>query len=54
MTLVPAVLALLKHRAWWLPRWLDRIVPNVDVEGEKLRTALDEQPAAPEPVAARR
>jgi RND superfamily putative drug exporter len=42
MTLVPAVLALLKHRAWWLPRWLDRIVPNVDVEGEKLRTVLDE------------
>ena len=52
MTLVPAVLALLGRRAWWLPRWLDRIVPNVDVEGEKLRTVLEEeQPAAPaEPV----
>jgi RND superfamily putative drug exporter len=52
MTLVPAALALLGRRAWWLPRWLDRIVPNVDVEGEKLRTAED-RTAAPEPVSAR-
>ncbi|MEU1131300.1 MMPL family transporter [Streptomyces sp. NPDC005900] len=37
MTLVPAVLALLGHRAWWLPRWLDRWVPHVDVEGESLQ-----------------
>ncbi|WPO70851.1 MMPL family transporter [Streptomyces sp. KN37] len=37
MTLVPAVLALLGHRAWWLPRWLDRWVPRVDVEGESLQ-----------------
>ncbi|MFE2985549.1 MMPL family transporter [Streptomyces sp. NPDC059262] len=39
MTIVPAVLALLGKRAWWLPKWLDRILPNVDVEGEGLRTA---------------
>ncbi|MEV0317203.1 MMPL family transporter [Streptomyces sp. NPDC050658] len=37
MALVPAVLALLGRKAWWLPRWLDRAVPNVDVEGEGLR-----------------
>jgi len=42
MALVPAVLALLGKRAWWLPRWLDRALPNVDVEGEGLR-ALDEK-----------
>ncbi|MGK9463538.1 MMPL family transporter [Streptomyces sp. G6] len=36
MTLVPAVLALLGHRAWRLPRWLDRWVPHVDVEGQGL------------------
>ncbi|MFF0633599.1 MMPL family transporter [Nocardia sp. NPDC004151] len=36
MTLVPAVLALLGDRAWWLPGWLARILPNVDVEGESL------------------
>lgn len=50
MTLVPAVLALLGRAAWWLPRWLDRAVPNVDVEGEKLRTELDRRPAEPAPV----
>ncbi|MFF4131942.1 MMPL family transporter [Streptomyces mirabilis] len=39
MAIVPAVLALLGKKAWWLPRWLDRALPNVDVEGEGLRTA---------------
>ncbi|WP_351233550.1 MMPL family transporter [Streptomyces sp. NPDC002133] len=37
MAIVPAVLALLGHKAWWLPRWLDRVLPSVDVEGEQLR-----------------
>jgi RND superfamily putative drug exporter len=37
MTLVPAVMALLGRSAWYLPRWLDRLLPNVDVEGESLR-----------------
>ncbi|MEU6847457.1 MMPL family transporter [Streptomyces sp. NPDC046716] len=41
MAIVPAVLALLGERAWWLPKWLDRILPHVDVEGE----ALDHLPA---------
>ncbi|MEU2547548.1 MMPL family transporter [Streptomyces roseolus] len=36
MAIVPAVLALLGHKAWWLPKWLDRALPNVDVEGEGL------------------
>ncbi|MFC9468643.1 MMPL family transporter, partial [Streptomyces coelicoflavus] len=36
MTLVPAVLALLGRSAWRLPRWLDRLVPDLDVEGERL------------------
>ncbi|MFI9017460.1 MMPL family transporter [Streptomyces griseus] len=40
MAIVPAVLALLGKRAWWLPRWLDRALPNVDVEGEKLQKQL--------------
>lgn len=39
MAIVPAVLALLGKRAWWLPRWLDRALPNVDVEGEKLQSS---------------
>ncbi|WP_141747715.1 MMPL family transporter, partial [Streptomyces nanshensis] len=37
MAIVPAVLALLGKAAWWLPRWLARIVPNVDIEGEALQ-----------------
>ncbi|MFC8537008.1 MMPL family transporter [Streptomyces sp. NPDC057249] len=45
MAIVPAVLALLGKRAWWLPRWLDRALPNVDVEGEGLRKELDEPSA---------
>ncbi|MGC9381002.1 MMPL family transporter [Streptomyces sp. MH13] len=36
MAIVPAVLALLGERAWWLPKWLDRILPRVDVEGQAL------------------
>jgi putative drug exporter of the RND superfamily len=41
MAIVPAVLALLGRRAWWLPKWLDRALPNVDVEGEGLRTQTE-------------
>jgi RND superfamily putative drug exporter len=49
MTIVPAVLTLLGRAAWWLPAWLNRLLPNVDVEGEKLRHLLDEpQEAEPE------
>ncbi len=40
MAVVPAVLALLGRSAWWLPRWLRKLLPNVDVEGEGLRTQL--------------
>ncbi|MEU4067325.1 MMPL family transporter [Streptomyces wedmorensis] len=42
MAIVPAVLALLGHKAWWLPKWLDRILPNVDVEGEGLAASTGE------------
>jgi RND superfamily putative drug exporter len=38
MTIVPAVLSLLGRTAWWLPRWLDRLLPDVDVEGARLVT----------------
>ncbi|MEU0424818.1 MMPL family transporter [Streptomyces canus] len=44
MAIVPAVLALLGHRAWWLPKWLDRALPKVDVEGEGLRMEKDADP----------
>jgi len=50
MTIVPAVMILLGKAAWWLPRRLDRILPDVDVEGEKLRHQLDS--AATQPIVA--
>ena len=57
MTIVPAVMYLLGEKAWWLPRWLDRILPDVDVEGAKLRkpgtTTADVAEPEPEEVAAR-
>ncbi|WP_292824119.1 MMPL family transporter [Microbacterium sp.] len=36
MLLVPAIMHLLGESAWWVPKWLDRIIPNVDVEGSAL------------------
>jgi RND superfamily putative drug exporter len=36
MCLIPALMYLMGEKAWWLPKWLDRVVPNVDVEGESL------------------
>ncbi|WP_327416919.1 MMPL family transporter [Streptomyces sp. NBC_01233] len=50
MALVPALFALLGRSAWWLPRWLDRLLPNMDVEGEKLNHVL----GAPIPAQQRR
>ncbi|CAI6043975.1 MMPL family transporter [Cohnella sp. JJ-181] len=40
MALVPAVMALFGNAAWKLPRWLDRMLPNLDVEGDKLLAKL--------------
>ncbi|MEU1985183.1 MMPL family transporter [Nocardia sp. NPDC019395] len=37
MTVVPAVLALVGDKAWWLPKWLDRILPDLDVEGRNIQ-----------------
>jgi RND superfamily putative drug exporter len=39
MTLVPAALALLGQRSWWLPRWLDRVLPSLDIEGAGVQQA---------------
>ena len=41
MTLTPAVMTLLDKTAWYLPRWLGKVLPNVDIEGEKLLAALN-------------
>ncbi|WP_328334124.1 MMPL family transporter [Kribbella sp. NBC_00382] len=54
MTIVPAVMALLGRSAWWLPRWLDRLLPDVDVEGEKLRKTFEPEVPEREPELASR
>ena len=36
MALIPALMYLLGEKAWWLPAWLDRLLPDVDVEGTSL------------------
>jgi RND superfamily putative drug exporter len=44
MLLVPATMELLGDRNWWLPRWLDRILPHLDVEGPSTEGAGDAEP----------
>ncbi len=51
MVLIPALLFIFGDAAWWMPKWLDRIVPKVDVEGETLasvRMAIAIEPVAEE------
>jgi putative drug exporter of the RND superfamily len=38
LVLVPASMELLGDRNWWLPRWLDRVLPHLDVEGSSAST----------------
>jgi RND superfamily putative drug exporter len=45
MALIPALMHLMGEKAWYLPTWLDRILPNVDVEGEQLERPHMSQPA---------
>jgi RND superfamily putative drug exporter len=42
LLLVPAALRLLGRAAWWLPRWLNRLLPDLDVEGAKLHKATSQ------------
>jgi RND superfamily putative drug exporter len=49
MLLVPATMELLGDRNWWLPRWLDRILPDIDVEGHAEPVVPEEEPG-PVPV----
>jgi RND superfamily putative drug exporter len=47
MVLVPAVMSLLGSHAWWIPRWLDRLLPQLQLEG-----SADEPEPTPETSAA--
>jgi RND superfamily putative drug exporter len=48
MVLVPSTMELLGDRNWWMPRWLDRLLPRIDVEG----SSPAEPELAAEPLAA--
>jgi RND superfamily putative drug exporter len=45
--LVPAVMVLLGKRAWWLPRWMDRLVPHISIEGEEYFAERDANVGGP-------
>lgn len=45
MTVVPAVMSMLGDRAWWLPRRLGRVLPDLDIEGEQLNRRLEHERA---------
>ena len=55
LLIIPAVMHLLGSAAWWIPKWLDRILPNVDVEGASLErshpSVVAENEPRPEPEA---
>jgi RND superfamily putative drug exporter len=44
--LVPAVMVILRGRAWWMPRWLERTVPRISIEGEGYFAKRDAEKAA--------
>ncbi|QRZ61938.1 MMPL family transporter [Rothia sp. ZJ932] len=44
MTLIPALMHLLGEKAWWFPEWLDKLLPDLDVEGTKLEEQMTAAP----------
>ena len=47
LLLVPATMELLGSRNWWIPRWIDRILPTIDVEGEHHVAGTSSEPKVP-------
>ena len=43
MIFVPAVMSMFGDKIWWLPKWLDKILPDLDIEGEKLLQELEKE-----------
>ena len=43
LTLTPAILTMAGKAAWWVPKWADRFLPTIDIEG----TQLDEEKGKP-------
>jgi RND superfamily putative drug exporter len=57
LLIAPAVVTLLGEKAWWLPRWLDRVIPSVSLEGHLVENkdpkgeplGREQSPPAPAP-----
>jgi RND superfamily putative drug exporter len=47
MLLVPATMTMLGEAARWMPKWLNRILPNVDIEGSRLEQDTDAEVGIP-------
>lgn len=43
MMIVPAVMLLMGKAAWYMPKWLDKILPNVDIEGESIMKDIEKE-----------
>jgi RND superfamily putative drug exporter len=50
MILVPAIMSLLGAKAWWMPRWLEPILPQLHLEGSELAAAAGPGATQPSPV----
>jgi RND superfamily putative drug exporter len=47
MVLVPAIMSLLGDNAWWVPRWLDKILPHIDIEGDSTSAGAEQRKPVP-------
>ena len=47
MLVVPASMKVLGNANWWIPAWLDRLLPNLDIEGSEATEELEPAPASP-------
>lgn len=54
MIIVPSALSLLGHKAWTMPRWLDKVLPEIDTEGHALEGSLEPASSGAEKVLAGR
>lgn len=43
MMIVPAVMLLMGKAAWYMPKWLDKILPNIDIEGETIMKEIEKE-----------
>ena len=46
MLLVPSLMRLMRRAGWWIPHWLDVIMPNISIEGEPETSDSDEPTGA--------